>query len=32
VDCGLATLYAVLYMAVFLLGTWLVFRRKALSV
>jgi len=32
VDCGLATLYAVAYMAVFLLGTWLVFRRKALSV
>jgi hypothetical protein len=32
VDCGLATLYAVVYMAMFLLGTWLVFRRKALSV
>lgn len=32
VDCGLATLYAVLYMAVFLLGAWLVFRRKPLSV
>jgi ABC-type transport system involved in multi-copper enzyme maturation permease subunit len=32
VDCTLATLYATLYMAVFLLGTWLVFRRKALSV
>jgi len=32
VDCGMATLYAVLYMAVFLLGTWLVFRRKPLSV
>jgi ABC-type transport system involved in multi-copper enzyme maturation permease subunit len=32
VDCGLATLYALLYMAVFLLGTWLVFRRKPLSV
>jgi len=32
VDCGLATLYAVVYMAVFLLGTWLVFRRKTLSV
>ena len=31
VDCGLATLYAVIYMAVFLLGTWLVFRRKALN-
>jgi ABC-type transport system involved in multi-copper enzyme maturation permease subunit len=32
VDCGLATLYAVLYMAVFLVGAWLVFRRKPLSV
>ena len=32
VDCGLATLYAVLYMAVFLLGAWLVFRRKSLNV
>jgi Cu-processing system permease protein len=32
VDCGLATLYALLYMAVFLLVTWLVFRRKPLSV
>ena len=31
VDCGLATLYAVLYMAVFLLGAWLVFRRKPLN-
>jgi len=30
-DCGLATLYAVVYMAVFLLGAWLVFRRKALN-
>ena len=30
-DCALATLYAVLYMAVFLLGTWLVFRRKPLN-
>jgi ABC-type transport system involved in multi-copper enzyme maturation permease subunit len=30
-DCGLATGYAVLYMAVFLLGAWLVFRRKALN-
>src|SRR5664279_5328585 len=30
-NCGLATLYALLYMAVFLLGTWVVFRRKALS-
>ena len=31
VDCGLATLYAVIYMAVFLLGAWLVFRRKPLN-
>ncbi len=31
VDCGLATLYALLYMAVFLLGAWLVFRRKPLN-
>ena len=31
VDCGLATLYAVLYMAVFLVGAWLVFRRKPLN-
>ena len=31
VDCALATLYAVVYMAVFLLGTWLVFRRKPLN-
>jgi ABC-type transport system involved in multi-copper enzyme maturation permease subunit len=30
-DCGLATLYAVVYMAVFLLGAWLVFRRKPLN-
>jgi ABC-type transport system involved in multi-copper enzyme maturation permease subunit len=30
-DCGLATLYAVLYMTVFLVGAWLVFRRKALN-
>ena len=30
-DCGLATLYAFLYMAVFLVGAWLVFRRKALN-
>ena len=30
-DCGLATLYAVVFMAVFLLGAWLVFRRKALN-
>jgi len=32
VDCGLATLYAALYMAVFLLVAWLVFRRKPLNV
>jgi ABC-type transport system involved in multi-copper enzyme maturation permease subunit len=32
VDCGLATLYGLLYMAVFLVGAWLVFRRKPLSV
>jgi ABC-type transport system involved in multi-copper enzyme maturation permease subunit len=31
VDCWLATLYSVLYMAVFLVGAWLVFRRKALN-
>jgi ABC-type transport system involved in multi-copper enzyme maturation permease subunit len=31
VDCGLATLYALLYMGVFLLGAWLVFRRKPLN-
>ena len=31
VDCGLATLYAMLYMAVFLLSAWLVFRRKPLN-
>jgi ABC-type transport system involved in multi-copper enzyme maturation permease subunit len=31
VDCALATLYAVIYMAVFLLGAWLVFRRKPLN-
>ena len=30
--CSLATLYAALYMAVFLLLAWLVFRRKALNV
>jgi Cu-processing system permease protein len=30
-DCALATLYAALYMAVFLFGSWLVFRRKALN-
>jgi hypothetical protein len=32
VDCALATLYAVFYMAVFLLSAWLVFRRKPLNV
>jgi hypothetical protein len=31
VDCGLATLYGFLYMGVFLLGAWLVFRRKPLN-
>lgn len=31
VDCGLATLYAGLYMAALLCGSWLVFRRKALT-
>jgi len=31
VDCALATLYAGLYMAVFLFGAWVVFRRKALN-
>jgi ABC-type transport system involved in multi-copper enzyme maturation permease subunit len=31
VDCGLATLYGVIYMGIFLLGTWLVFRRKPLN-
>ncbi len=31
-DCALATLYALVYMALFLLGTWLVFRRKPLNV
>jgi hypothetical protein len=30
-DCALATLYAAFYMAVFLFGAWLVFRRKALN-
>jgi ABC-type transport system involved in multi-copper enzyme maturation permease subunit len=29
--CGLATLYALLYSAMLLLGTWIVFRRKALN-
>jgi len=32
VDCGLATLYAVVYAALLLFGTWAVFRRKPLSV
>lgn len=31
VDCGLATLYGAIYMAIFLVGTWLVFRRKPLN-
>jgi hypothetical protein len=31
-DCSLATLYGLIYMAIFLLGTWLVFRRKPLNV
>jgi len=31
VDVGLATVYAAVYSAVLLLGTWLVFRRKALN-
>jgi ABC-type transport system involved in multi-copper enzyme maturation permease subunit len=31
VDCGLATLYGLIYMALFLAGTWLVFRRKPLN-
>jgi ABC-type transport system involved in multi-copper enzyme maturation permease subunit len=30
-DCGLATLYAALYVALLLFGAWLVFRRKALN-
>jgi ABC-type transport system involved in multi-copper enzyme maturation permease subunit len=30
-NCGLATLYALAYMALLLFGTWLVFRRKALN-
>jgi ABC-type transport system involved in multi-copper enzyme maturation permease subunit len=29
--CGLVTVYAALYMAVFLMGAWLIFRRKALN-
>jgi len=32
VDCALATLYALVYMAVFLLGAWFIFRRKPLNV
>ena len=31
-DCGLATLYAAAYVALLLFATWLVFRRKPLSV
>ena len=31
VDCGLATLYAALYVALLLFGAWLVFRRKPLN-
>jgi len=31
VDCGLATLYAALYIALLLFGAWLVFRRKPLN-
>jgi len=31
-DCALATLYALVYMAAFLLAAWLVFRRKPLNV
>ena len=31
-DCGLATLYAAVYAALLLWATWLVFRRKPLSV
>ena len=31
VDCSLATLYAVAYVAIFLWGTWLIFRRKILT-
>jgi hypothetical protein len=30
-DCALATVYAVIYMALLLFGGWLVFRRKALN-
>jgi ABC-type transport system involved in multi-copper enzyme maturation permease subunit len=30
-DCALATLYAAVYVALLLFGTWLVFRRKALT-
>jgi ABC-type transport system involved in multi-copper enzyme maturation permease subunit len=32
VDCLLASLYAAVYVALFLFGTWVVFRRKALNV
>ena len=32
VDCGLATLYAAVYTALLLVATWIVFRRKPLSV
>ena len=31
VDCGLATLYAAMYIVLLLLGAWLVFRRKPLN-
>ena len=30
-DCGWATLYAVVYMGIFLVGAWLVFRRRPLN-
>jgi hypothetical protein len=30
-DCGLATLYAAAYTGLFLLLTWLAFRRKSLT-
>jgi len=32
VDCLLASLYAAVYVALFLFGTWVVFRRKPLNV
>jgi hypothetical protein len=32
IDCLLATLYAIAYSALLLFATWLVFRRKALTV